>query len=178
VLSTDHTNGGSFVSYPMLILLLMDRAYRDEQLRRVEPKLLAGTALAAGVSREYSLRGIAIITCAGPARILGLRHKGHIGVGADADVTVYAPDVDRTAMFTTPRCVVKAGTVVVEEGQLRRAPPGRRIHVRPRYDAAITRDLTDYFDRYATVRFANYPVGDLQDAPSSLIDHGSPNGAR
>ena len=178
VLSTDHPNGGSFMSYPTLVRLLMDRAYRDEQLRGVEPKLLAGTALADGLSREYSLREIAIITRAGPARILGLRHKGHLGVGADADVTVYAPDVDRTAMFTTPRCVVKAGTVVVEEGQLRRAPSGRRIHVRPRYDPAITRDLADYFDRSATVRFANYPVGDLPDAPSPLIDHASPNGAR
>ena len=178
VLSTDHPNGGSFMSYPMLIRLLMDRVYRDEQLRRVEPKLLAGTALADGLSREYSLREIAIITRAGPARILGLRHKGHLGVGADADVTVYAPDADRAAMFSTPRCVVKGGTVVVEEGQLRRAPSGRRIHVRPRYDTAITRDLAGYFDRYATVRFANYPVGDLQDAPSPLIDHASPNGSR
>jgi formylmethanofuran dehydrogenase subunit A len=55
VLSTDHPNGGSFMSYPTLIRLLMDPAYRDEQLRRVEPKLLAGTALADGLSREYSL---------------------------------------------------------------------------------------------------------------------------
>ena len=33
VLSTDHPNGGSFMSYPELIRLLMDRAYRDEQIR-------------------------------------------------------------------------------------------------------------------------------------------------
>jgi formylmethanofuran dehydrogenase subunit A len=178
VLSTDHPNGGSFMSYPTLIRLLMDRAYRDEQLQRIEPKLLTGTALADGLSREYTLSEIAIITRAGPARILGLRHKGHLGVGADADATVYAPDDDRAAMFSTPRFVVKAGVVVVEEGQLRRAPSGRRLHVRPRYDAAITRDLADYFDRHATVRFANYPVGELRDAPSPLIDHASPSGAR
>ena len=30
VLSTDHPNGGSFMSYPELIRLLMDRSYRDE----------------------------------------------------------------------------------------------------------------------------------------------------
>src|SRR2546430_3031579 len=34
VLSTDHPNGGSFLSYPRLIRLLMDRAYRDEQDRK------------------------------------------------------------------------------------------------------------------------------------------------
>ena len=178
VLSTDHPNGGSFMAYPALIRLLMDRTYRDEQLARVEPRLLAGTALADGLSREYTLNEIAIITRAGPARILGLRSKGHLGVGADADVTVYVPDDDRAAMFSTPRYVVKAGTLVVEDGELRRAPHGRRLHVRPRFDAAITRDLASYFDRYATVRFANYPVGDLRDAPAPLIDHASPTGAR
>jgi formylmethanofuran dehydrogenase subunit A len=39
VLSTDHPNGGSFMSYPELIRLLMDRTYRDEQIARVEQKL-------------------------------------------------------------------------------------------------------------------------------------------
>ena len=49
VLSTDHPNGGSFLAYPELIRLLMDRAYRDEQLSRVNPRLLAGSALADGI---------------------------------------------------------------------------------------------------------------------------------
>ena len=62
---------------------------------------------------------------AGPARLLGLRHKGHLGVGADADVTVYAPEADRARMFSLPRYVIKGGVLVVEEGQLRRAPAGR-----------------------------------------------------
>jgi len=168
VLSTDHPNGGSFMSYPTLIRLLMDRAFRDEQMRRVEPRLLAGSALTDGLEREFTLGEIAIVTRAGPARLLGLRDKGHLGVGADADVTVYANDSDRAAMFSTPRFVVKAGVVVVEEGALRRAPTGRRLHVRPPFDTAITRDLERYFDRYATVRFANFPVGELRDAPSPV----------
>lgn len=166
VLSTDHPNGGSFMSYPTLIRLLMDRAFRDEQIRRVEPRLLAGSALADGLEREFTLGEIAIITRAGPARLLGLRDKGHLGPGADADVTVYANDADRAVMFSTPRYVVKAGVLVVEEGELRRAPTGRRLHVRPPFDPGIARDLERYFDRYATVRFANYPVGELRDAPS------------
>jgi hypothetical protein len=32
-----------------------------------------------------------IITRAGPARMLGLKHKGHLGPGADADITLYTP---------------------------------------------------------------------------------------
>ena len=146
------------MSYPELIRLLMDRTYRDDRLKRVNQKLLAGSALADGLSREYTLNEIAIVTRAGPARLLGLRDKGHLGVGADADVTVYAPDAaTRSRMFATPRYVVKGGTLVVEEGQLRRAPAGRRLHVRPAYDAAIERDLKRFFDQYATVSFDNYP---------------------
>ena len=35
VLSTDHPNGGSFLSYPALIQLLMDRTVRDDRLKQV-----------------------------------------------------------------------------------------------------------------------------------------------
>jgi formylmethanofuran dehydrogenase subunit A len=79
VLSTDHPNGGSFMAYPELIRLLMDRAYRDDRLQRVNQKLLAGSALLDGIAREYTLNEIAIITRAAPARILGLTKKGHLG---------------------------------------------------------------------------------------------------
>jgi len=167
VLSTDHPNGGSFMAYPELIRLLMDRAYRDDQLKRVNQKLLAGSALLDGIAREYTLNEIAIVTRAAPARILGLSTKGHLGVGADADITVYAADADVARMFATPRYVVKGGVLVVEEGHLRRAPAGRRLHVRPGYDEQVERGLREFFDRYSTVAFDNYPVGPLRDAPCS-----------
>jgi formylmethanofuran dehydrogenase subunit A len=168
VLSTDHPNGGSFMSYPELIRLLMDRTYRDEQLRRVNQKLLEGSALADGLAREYTLQEVAIVTRAGPARLLGLRNKGHLGAGADADITVYAQDADVSRMFSTPRYVIKGGAIVVEEGQLRRAPIGRRLHVRPRYDQAVETGLKRFFDQHATVSFENYPVGRLRDDPCAL----------
>ncbi|MEP7066422.1 MAG: formylmethanofuran dehydrogenase subunit A [Gemmatimonadota bacterium] len=165
VLSTDHPNGGSFMSYPDLIRLLMDRAYRDEKLKSVNQKMLAGSALADGITREYTLNEIAIITRAGPARQLGLSHKGHLGVGADADITIYTRDADYAKMFSTPRYVLKAGTLVVEEGQLRRAPSGQRIFVQPGYDDALLRDLGKYFESYSTIQLANYPVTGLRDTP-------------
>jgi formylmethanofuran dehydrogenase subunit A len=165
VLSTDHPNGGSFLSYPALIQLLMDRSVRDEKLKQVNPKLLAGSAIMDGLEREYTLNDIAIITRAGPARLLGLHHKGHLGPGADADVTIYSRDADIARMFATPRYVIKGGTLVVEEGQLRRAPTGRRLHVRPGYDDALLPDLRRYFDTYSTVAFENYPVEGIPDEP-------------
>ena len=168
VLSTDHPNGGSFLSYPALIQLLMDRTVREERLKQINPKLLAGSALADGLTREYTLNEIAIITRAGPARLLGLRQKGHLGPGADADITIYSKDPDIAKMFSTPRYVIKGGTLVVEEGQLRRAPPGRRLHVRPQHDEAVLPDLRRHFERYSTVSFENFPVRGIPDEPLPL----------
>jgi formylmethanofuran dehydrogenase subunit A len=165
VLSTDHPNGGSFLSYPALIQLLMDRTVRDDGLKQVNQKFLAGSALADGLTREYTLNEIAIVTRAGPARLLGLRAKGHLGVGADADVTIYSRDPDIARMFAAPRYVLKAGSVIVEEGQLRRAPAGRRLRLAPGYDDAVVSDLRKHFEAYSSVSFDNYPVRDLRDGP-------------
>ena len=66
VLSTDHPNGGSFLAYPQLIQLLMDRTVRDERLKLVNQKFLAGSALLDGLDRQFTLGEIAIITRAGP----------------------------------------------------------------------------------------------------------------
>jgi formylmethanofuran dehydrogenase subunit A len=168
VLSTDHPNGGSFLSYPALIRLLMDRSARDDQLKRANLKLLSGSALADGLEREYTLNEIAIVTRAGPARILGLKQKGHLGVGADADLTIYARDADVAQMFSSPRFVLKSGQVVVEEGQLRRAPQGRRLYVRPPFDETVLRDVRRHFDAYGTVAFDNYAVRDVPGSPAAL----------
>ncbi len=168
VLSTDHPNGGSFLSYPALIQLLMDRSVRDDRLKLVNPKLLGGSTLADGLAREYSLNEIAIITRAGPARLLGLARKGHLGPGADADVTIYSRDADLAKMFATPRYVVKQGALIVEEGQLRRAPRGRRLRVAPGYDQAMLPDLKRHFDAFSSISFANYPVQDLSGDPVAI----------
>ncbi len=168
LLSTDHPNGGSFMAYPHLIQLLMDRTVRDEALKRVNPALLAGSALLDGLSREYTLNEIAIITRAGPARVLGLASKGHLGAGADADVTIHAQQDDKAAMFATPRYVIKGGEVVVEEGQLRRAPRGQRLHVQPGFDQALMPDLTAFFDKYSTVPLSRYPVSAPATPPTPV----------
>lgn len=165
VLSTDHPNGGSFLSYPRLIQLLMDRNVRDAQLAQVNQKLLAGSALLDGLAREYTLNEIAIVTRAGPARLLGLAHKGHLGPGADADVTIYSRNPDIAAMFETPRYVIKAGAVIVEEGHLRSAPRGARLHVRPGHDAAVLPAVRRHFEETATIRFENFPVRDVPGTP-------------
>jgi formylmethanofuran dehydrogenase subunit A len=110
------------------------------------------------LDREYTLEEIAIITRAGPARLLGLRDKGHLGVGADADITIYDDREDREAMFAAPRHVIKGGLSVVEDGELREARPGCLLRVGAQYDTAIEPTLEKMFEARYSVRFASYPV--------------------
>ena len=156
-LSTDHPNGGSFLAYPRIIALLMSRNLRDEALARLPEKARERCHLA-DIGREFTLSEIAIITRAAPARILGLANKGHLGPGADADVTIYAPDDDRVRMFSIPRYVLKSGEVIIDDGALRAAPEGRVVRTEREFDPSITADLKSWFDREVTIRLPNFAV--------------------
>jgi formylmethanofuran dehydrogenase subunit A len=156
-LTTDHPNAGPFFYYPQVIKLLMDRDYRAEMLSGIHARTQRNTLLHE-LDREYSLYEIAIITRAGTARALGLKDKGHLGVGADADVTIYTPLDDKEQMFARPRYVLKDGEIVVRDGKLVRERPGRTLYVEPPYDPAIETDLRAYFEEYYTMSFDNYPV--------------------
>jgi formylmethanofuran dehydrogenase subunit A len=160
VFSTDHPNGATFMMYPRLIRLLMDRDYRRQEMAKVNQLALDHSGLRDCLEREYSLYEIAIITRAGPARLLGLADKGHLGVGADADVTIYEEHADKEAMFSAPRYVIKDGELVIEDHEFRAEHEGRVLHTAPAYDTAIERVIEPFFEDYYSVRFANYPVGD------------------
>jgi formylmethanofuran dehydrogenase subunit A len=157
VLSTDHPNGGSFLAYPHIVRLLMDREYRKATLRTVNAKALAKTTLP-DLDREYTLSEVVIVTRAAPARLLGLSRKGHLGVGADADVAILSPGSDWQQAFTAPRYVIKDGAVLVENGEIRQDHEGRTFHVEPPWDPAILPELRKWFADFYTIEFENYPV--------------------
>jgi formylmethanofuran dehydrogenase subunit A len=158
-LTTDHPNGAPFYTYPHLIRLLMDKGFRDDMLQKINPDAAAMSILPT-ITRQYSLDEIAIITRAGPARSLGLQDRGHLGVGACADITVYRDNADREAMFKTPELVFKGGELVVKNGKVVKVAQGATHVARPAYDRAIEGPLKDYFDRYLTVRMENYKLAD------------------
>jgi len=157
VMSTDHPNGGSFRAYPQIVRLLMDRTYRQDVLKTCHRRVRQRSSLA-DLDREYTLNEIAIITRAGPAKLLGLANKGHLGAGADADITLYTPDENKEAMFSLPRMVIKAGEVIVEDGELRSTPLGKTLHVQPEFDPGIEKDIAAWFEKFYSIRFRNYPV--------------------
>lgn len=113
-LSTDHPNGAPYFVYPRLIALLCDAGYRREFLKTINKKAVANSDVPS-LAREYTPYEIAVITRAAPARDLGLRDRGRLGIGAQADVALYPlkngkPDFSRAAH------VFKAGQPVVAEG--------------------------------------------------------------
>jgi len=158
-LTTDHPNGAPFYTYPHLIRLLMDKGFRDDMLQKINPDAAAMSILPT-ITRQYSLDEIAIITRAGPARSLGLRDRGHLGVGACADITVYRDNADREAMFKTPELVFKNGELVVKNGKVVKVAQGATHVARPAYDRSIEGPLKSYFDRYLTVRMENFKLAD------------------
>ena len=168
VMSTDHPNGGSFLAYPQIIRLLMDRTYRREALQKCPPKISERCTLA-DLDREYTLGEIAIITRAGPARILGLKNKGHLGPGADADVTIYTPHENKEIMFELPRTVIKSGRVMIDQGEIRDPLIGKTLHVAPEYDRDVESDIQAWFEKYYSIRWRNYPVDDSYLRDSELI---------
>jgi len=165
VLSTDHPNGGSFMNYPKLIRLLMDSSFRKEEMGRVNQKAIAKTALN-DLDREYTLNEIAIITRAGPARALGLKNKGHLGTGADADITIYDDMEDKEMMFNAPRYVLKSGIPIIADHEFRGDYTGRLLHITPEYDESIEDTIRPFFEDFYTIEFDNYAVSD-----SYLHDH-------
>jgi formylmethanofuran dehydrogenase subunit A len=87
-----------------------------------------------------------------------MAQKGHLGAGADADVTIYPEKPYDGVLFGYPRYVIKTGEVVVEEGEVRAVNEGREFIVRPSYDEEIESYLRPLFQKVYTMSFENYPV--------------------
>lgn len=177
-LTTDHPNGGPFTCYPHLIRLLMDKTFRKDVMKTVNQDALKYSTLAA-IDREYSLYDIAIMTRAGPAKSLGLKDRGHLAVGASADVTVYDNNPNREAMFEKPELVFKNGDLIVRDGKIVHVVNGATHVARPQYDVAIEKQLKKYFEDFHTVRMNNFRLSDAE-----IVDRGrgsvivQPTGAR
>ena len=135
-MSTDHPNGGSFLAYPQIIRLLMDRTWRQRRAEDASIRWCASARRWPIWTASTRCTKSASSPAAGPARILGLKNKGHLGPGADADITIYTPHENKETMFELPRYVIKAGQIIVETGEIRdpvrRQDAARRARLRPR----------------------------------------------
>jgi formylmethanofuran dehydrogenase subunit A len=113
---------------------------------------------------------IAIMTRAGQAKALGLKNKGHLGVGADADIAVYDVNPEKTdssRKFRTVRkafrkaaYTIKDGKIVVKNGEIQKHVNGATmwLNIQSSEPAEITDEMKRRFREYWTVEYENYPV--------------------
>jgi formylmethanofuran dehydrogenase subunit A len=165
--TTDHPNGAPFTTYPEIFALIMSRDTRAEAIARLPQDAVATTTLPS-IAREYTLNEIAIMTRAAPAKLLGLKDRGHLGEGGLADVAVYSPGADLAKMFRFAHLVFKDGDLVVRDGRVTHYRWGKALKVNPGYDKAIERRLADYYDRH----FGN--SRDLFAVKEHLLPHAEP----
>lgn len=172
-MTTDHPNGGPFTEYPRVITWLMSRKARDRVLSRIN-KTARRRLLLPGIDREYTLGEIAIVTRAATAKSLGLTNKGHLGIGADADIAIYGIDVSKVdpsrdykllrRAFRRAVYTIKDGEIVVRDGEIVKTVFGRTLWVKPQVEEdlleRIEEDLRERFKEYYTVEFSNYPIPD------------------
>ncbi len=169
-LTTDHPNAAPFTKYPRIISWLMSQRARKRTMKKINRRAQRRSLLPS-INREYSLYEIAIATRAGTAKALGLKQKGHLGVGADADMAIYNLNPEQVDLAKKPKTVrsafqasaytVKGGEVVSRNGNIVKSVEGRtfwvdvKLSMNPR---AVASDMKRRFREYWTVEYENYPV--------------------
>jgi len=172
-LTTDHPNGGDFTKYPRIISWLMSTKARERAMRKINGTAKRKLDLQA-LDREYSFSEIATITRAGTARALNLHQKGHLGIGADADISIYninPKEVNPSREYRTVRRALKAaaftikdGRIVVKNGEVTETPQGRTYWVDSEVPQPLASEveskLRRNFREYYTVEMDNYQMDD------------------
>lgn len=168
-LTTDHPNGGPFTAYPRIITWLMSREARNRTIVKIN-KRARRNSLLPSIDREYSFYDVAVATRAGQAKALGLTKKGHLGIGADADVAIYNVNpelVDPSKQYITVRkafrraaYTIKGGEVVVADGEIVKPVFGKTfwVKVKSSLPLEVNDDLKQRFREYWTVEYKNYPI--------------------
>jgi formylmethanofuran dehydrogenase subunit A len=149
----------------------MSRKAREAALKRINPRARSRSLLPS-IDRELGFGEIAIMTRAGQAKALWLKSKGHLGLGADADIAIYNVNPEKTdpsrkyrtvrKAFKRAAYTIKDGKIVVENGEILRHVEGATmwLDVQSSEPARITDEMKRRFREYWTVEYENYPVTD------------------
>ena len=110
------------------------------------------------------------------SKILGLTDRGHLGVGAKADISVY--DIDVNDFDATRKCnspiveekllnslyTIKDGEILVKDGEITKLVGSRHVWtnvcgLEDKEEELINRIKPD-FNRFYTIKYENYGVSD------------------
>ncbi|MEM2137039.1 MAG: formylmethanofuran dehydrogenase subunit A [Candidatus Methanomethylicia archaeon] len=183
-LTTDHPNGGPFIDYPVVMGWLLSGRAREDFMRGLSRKALKRCVLPS-IDRELSLKELLIMTRASPAKFLGLeRFKGHLGIGADADIAIYdinpkgmdlSRDYERVVKaFRRAYMTIKGGEIVVRDGEIVKTIYGRSFYVKPEIPEDIMKEvyerLKPMFKQYYSIALENFIINEYElKNPSKIV---------
>ena len=181
LMTTDHPNGAPFTTYPIVFKWLTDKSTRKDMLENVVSKKASEKSTLIDIDREYTINELCISTRAGPAKLLGLKDRGQLGVGAIGDVAIYKLDPNNydghaiEKAFSATAYTIKEGQIVVKDGEIMAAPMGTLICAEGKikdsiYEATIEDVKAHWRDHYS-INFNNYAVQDAY-APKCKIVNG------
>ncbi len=185
-LTTDSPNGGPFIRYPRIISWIMSNEKLNDMLDNEVHSWATRRTSLGSYDREYSWYEIATITRASPAKILGLTDRGHLGIGAKADISVYdinVNDFDPTRLsnaaivekqLSNSMYTIKDGEILVDHGKIVKLVNSNHIWTNVEGLEDKERDLINKikpdFNRYYTIKYENYGVPDHYVKPGNPID--------
>lgn len=170
-ISTDHPNGGPFTFYPLIFSWLMSRKARDRMLERADKAATERSSLN-DITRELSLSEVIQVSRITAAKLLGLKNKGHLGTGADADIAIHSFDVPLNKLstnfekiekgFSETKYTIKDGKIVSYNGQIMSTTFGKTYRVKAEVPNEWTLNIKDAieerFRKHYTVNLGNYAV--------------------
>ncbi|MCL2687022.1 MAG: formylmethanofuran dehydrogenase subunit A, partial [Methanobrevibacter sp.] len=175
MLTTDSPNGGPFIRYPRIISWLMSNKSRMEMIENEEVhRAVRRKSAIATLDREYDFNEIATISRSAPAKAFGFKDRGHLGVGARADIAVY--DIDSNNIdpskeyeviehgFSNATLTVKDGQILVQNGEIVSTKESQTIWTNvqglEKEENILIKKIMPSFNRYYSVKFENYRVQD------------------
>lgn len=175
-LTTDSPNGGPFIRYPKIISWLMSQEKLQHILDNEVHNWATKRTDLGTYDREYTWNEIATITRASPAKILGLEDRGHMGIGAKADISVYDIDVndfDTTLMKNSEKLeksllnskyTIKDGEILVKDSKIIKLVNSRHVWCNVEglheKEEKLIKRIKPEFNKYYTIKYENYPVPD------------------
>jgi len=150
-------------------------------LENVVSKKASDSSTLPDIDREYTLYELAIVTRAGNAKTLGMKDRGHLGIGAIGDVSVYKFDPEKAdghaieKAFSSAAYTIKEGQIVVKDGEIMAAPMGTLIYaegkIKESSTEAMMEDVKQSWRDHYSINFNNYAVQDVY-APKVKVVNG------
>ncbi len=180
-LSTDHPNGGPFIYYPKIVRWLMDKKTREDMLNNQLSKKASSNTTLTNIERELTLNEICIMTRAGPAKCLGMKDRGHLGIGAIGDLSIF--NLDNTNLnghniekaFSNSEYTIKDGRIVVHKGEIKVSPIGTTLISEGKIKEDILNDtlkeIKQHWRDHYSINFNNYDIGEYYTPKEKIMNN-------